>query len=85
MGMMNDDTTLLRIGAVMAQRGRSHSSTYNDVKAGVLTTPVRIGANCVGWPAGEIRQINQARIAGKTDDEIRALVAELHQARKVAA
>jgi prophage regulatory protein len=83
-GPMND-TTLLRIQAVMAERGRGRASTYNDVKAGLLTDPVRVGANAVGWPAGEIRALNQARIAGKTDDELRELVRQLHEARKVLA
>jgi prophage regulatory protein len=80
-----NDTSILRLPALSAETGRSRSSIYNDVKSGLLTEPVRVGANAVGWPAGEIRKINLARIAGKTDDEIRALVCELHTARKVAA
>jgi prophage regulatory protein len=80
-----NDTTLLRIDAVVAERGRKRSSTYNDIKAGLLTEPVKIGANAIAWPAGEIRALNQARIAGKNDNEIRELVRELHEARKVAA
>lgn len=79
------DTTLLRLPAVMAERGRARASTYNDIKAGVLTQPVQVGRNAIGWPAGEIRQLNQARIAGKSEDEIRELVRTLHEARKAAA
>jgi prophage regulatory protein len=75
----------LRLPAVCTVRGRSRSSTYNDVKDQLLTEPVRIGAGAVAWPASEIRAINCARIAGKTDDEIRALVRALHAARKEAA
>jgi prophage regulatory protein len=38
----------------------------------------------VGWPSDEIDAINAARIAGKTDEEIIALVAKLEVARKTA-
>jgi prophage regulatory protein len=39
----------------------------------------------VGWPSSEVAAINAARIAGKTDDEIRALVVKLEEARKAEA
>jgi len=79
-----NDTTLLRLPAVMAERGRGRSSTYADVKAGLLTAPLSAGPRAVVWPAGEIRQLNLARIAGRSDDEIRALVRRLHEERKAA-
>jgi prophage regulatory protein len=50
-----------------------------------MTKPVRIGRAAVGWPASEVDAINRARIAGKTDEQIRALVQQLHEARKAAA
>ena len=75
----------LRLPAVMAKRGRGRASTYNDVAAGVLTAPVSIGPNCKGWPDYEVESINRARIAGKTESEIRALVEELHRSRKAVA
>jgi prophage regulatory protein len=45
---------------------------------------VSLGARAVGFPAGEVAALNAARIAGKTDTEIRALVAELTASRKAA-
>jgi len=39
----------------------------------------------VGWPAHEVATLNAARIAGKSDVEIRALVKDLEAARKTAA
>lgn len=39
----------------------------------------------VGWPACEVDALIVARIAGKTDEEIRALVAKLEAARNAAA
>jgi prophage regulatory protein len=39
----------------------------------------------VGWPSEEVQALNAARIAGKSDEEIRALVVKLEAARKAAA
>ncbi len=39
----------------------------------------------MGWPSGEVAALNAARIAGKTDEEIRTLVVKLEAARKSAA
>jgi len=36
----------------------------------------------MGFPACEVEALNAARIAGKTDDEIRSLVTRLEAARK---
>ena len=44
-----------------------------------------LGANSVGWPEHEINAIIAARVAGKSDDEIKVLVSELEAARKLAA
>jgi prophage regulatory protein len=38
----------------------------------------------VGFPAGEVAALNTARIAGKSEAELRALVAKLHAARVAA-
>ncbi len=71
-----------RIGSVKCEIGhKSNASVYNQIKAGVLTRPVAIGARAVGWPDYEIEAIVKARIAGKSDDELRALVEQLHSQR----
>lgn len=73
---------ILRMAAVKAETGhRSHASIYNAIKAGLFTRPVPIGQRSVGWPDDEVRAICAARIAGKTDDEIRELVNTLHAKR----
>ncbi len=77
--------TILRLPAVLRQRGRSRSAHYLDIQQGLFTPPVPIGARAVGWPADELAILNAARIAGKSEDEIRALVAKLLAARKAAA
>lgn len=73
---------ILRMSGVKVQTGHaSHTSIYNDIKAGLFTRGVRIGQRSVGWPDTEVDAINRARIAGKTDAEIMALVDKLHADR----
>lgn len=73
-----------RLPAVLRERGRSRSSHYLDIQQGLFTHPVQIGLRAVGWPSSEVAAINAARIAGKSDEEIRALVVILEAARKAA-
>lgn len=75
--------TILRLPAVLHERGRSRSAHFLDIQKGLFTHPVRIGLRAVGWPKAEVEAINAARIAGKSEVEIRALVAKLEAARKV--
>jgi prophage regulatory protein len=77
--------TILRLPAVIRERGRSRSAHYLDIQQGLFTRPVAIGLRAVGWPADEVAALNAARIAGKTDEEVRALVVKLEAARKAAA
>ena len=74
--------TILRMPAVKVETGhRSHASIYTAIKAGLFTTGVAIGQRAKGWPSFEVQAINAARIAGKTDDDIRELVKRLHANR----
>jgi len=65
--------------------GKPDSSVYADSSKGLFPKPVKIGPQASGWPADEVIAINRARIAGKSEDEIRALVADLHLKRLQAA
>ena len=74
--------SILRMSEVKAETGhRSHASIYTAIKAGTFTTGVAIGQRSRGWPSQEVRAINAARIAGKTETEIRELVKVLHAKR----
>ena len=44
--------------------------------------PIKLGPKLAAWPADEISKINAARIAGKSHDEIKALVTALMDSRK---
>jgi len=74
--------TILRIPAVKSESGLSRSTIYLRIAQGLWTKPVSLGARAVGWPADEVEAINAARIAGKTDEEVRALVSKLEASRK---
>ena len=76
--------TLLRLPAVLKRRGRSRSSHYADIKAGLFVKPVLIGLRATGTPDNELEALNAARIAGKSEVEIRALVVKLEAMRKTA-
>jgi prophage regulatory protein len=77
--------TILRRRQVEAASGYSRSTIYLRISQGLLPTPVRLGPRAVGWPSDEVDAINSARIAGKSDDEVRALVTKLHAARQTEA
>ena len=78
-------TTILRLPIVLRERCRSRSAHYLDIQQGLFTRPVSIGLRAVGWPASELFALNAARIAGKSDEEIRTLVVKLEAARKTLA
>ncbi len=78
------DTKILRLPQVLDRRGASRSKHYADVKSGLFTKPVKTSLRSSGWPDYEVRALNAAKISGKTDEEIRALVVKLETARKLA-
>lgn len=81
----NMSQQILRLPAVKSESGLSRSTIYLRIAQGLWTKPISLGARAVGWPSSEVAAINAARIAGKTDKEIRALVMKLEAVRKTAA
>ena len=74
---------LLRRPSVQHASGQSRSTLYLRISEGLWTRPVIIGRRSVAWPASEVAALNGARIAGRSDHEIRALVVKLEAARIV--
>ena len=73
---------ILRLPEVKRRRGFSaDASVYNEIRVGLFTTGVAISQRSKGWPDYECDAINAARIAGKSDTEIRELVKRLHAKR----
>lgn len=77
-------TAILRLPDVKACTRLSRSTIYLRITQGLWTKPISLGGRAVGWPSSEITILNSARIAGKTDEEIRALVLKLEAERKAA-
>ena len=75
--------SILRLPVVKTSTGLSRSTVYLRIAQGVFTRPVSLGGRAVGWPAHEVAAVNAARIAGKSETEIRALVTQLETARKL--
>ncbi len=59
----------------------TRSTIYRKIKSGLFVRPVSLGGGRVGWPANEVQAVVNARIAGKNDEQIKALVVELQAAR----
>jgi prophage regulatory protein len=78
----NMSPKILRLPAVKSRSGDSRSTTYLRITQGLWTTPVHLGPRAVGWPDYECDALIAARIAGKTEDEIRTLVTKLEAERK---
>ena len=76
--------TILRLPSVKFESGLSRSTLYLRITQGLWTKPISLGGRSVGWPASEVITLNTARIAGKTDNEIRTLVQTLEADRKKA-
>lgn len=74
--------TILRRKQVEAETGYSRSTIYLRISQKLWPRPVALGPRAVGWPAAEVAALNAARISGKSDDEIRALVARLETNRR---
>jgi prophage regulatory protein len=74
-------TSLLRRPSVTERTGKPESSLYRDIELGLFTQQIKIGPKSVAWPASEVDALVAARVAGMSDDQIRALVKRLHAAR----
>jgi len=73
---------MLRCSELGAQIKRGRTAIYDDVKAGLLPPPIKIGARSVAWLQDEITSVLNARIAGKGESEIKALVSQLVAERR---
>lgn len=64
------------------ETGKGKTSRHDDIRRGLLTKPVKLGTRASGWPDYEIQAIVAARIAGRSEAEIRELVRQLETARR---
>jgi prophage regulatory protein len=80
---VNQQIRMLGQQELLERLSRCRTSLWSDTKKGLVTSPVRMGARSHRWPESEVDAIVRARIAGQTDDEIRALVVQLEAERAI--
>lgn len=77
--------SILRMPKVIAASGYARSTVYLRIEQRLWPRPIKLGKRAMGFTENEVAEMNAARIAGKTDDEIRVLVLRLEAARKALA
>lgn len=77
----SSELRVIRRPEVIRITGESRSGIYAGMENGTFPPSVRLGKKSVGWVHVEIMALNAARIAGCSDNEIRALVAKMKAER----
>lgn len=72
---------MLKLPDVCAATAERTTKVYDNIAKGLFSPGVKTAARSVAWPEDEVAAINDARIAGKSDDEMRHLVKQLIAAR----
>lgn len=75
--MINNQYQLIRRPEVLKLTARSKSALFLDEKNGLLCPAISIGDRAVAYIKYEVEQVVNARISGKSKDEIIALVKNL--------
>ena len=76
-----DATRLLPLPKILEITSTCRAAAYEQIREGAFPPPVKIGRKSV-WPAHEVETVVAARVAGASDDRIRALVTKLVADRK---
>ena len=72
---------LTRIKEIKAQTKIPASTVYFHIREGLFPKPIKIGERMSAWLQSEVDAIMNARIAGKSEDEIKELVKQLEAQR----
>ena len=67
---------------VLDAMGWGNSTHYEKINNELFVEPVKLGPRTSRYPSDEVTLMQDAYIAGKSKEEIRALVRKLHAARK---
>ena len=77
-----NEPRLYRIDEVMHLAGfKTKQTVYNWMRDGIFPRQFKWGQRAVRWPANEVQAVMDARKAGKSNDEVRELVRQLHEKR----
>ena len=78
---LNEALRILRIKQIKAQTGLPNSTIYDHIKRQLFPKPIKLGERISGWLESEVNAIICARISGKSEAEIKALVLSLENQR----
>lgn len=73
---------LVRLPQAHAELAMGESTFNKQRRAGLVPEGVFVAPRVLAFPLNELQAVKAARIAGKSDDEIRAIVQSLHAARR---
>ena len=73
---------IIRMNKMKECSGYSRSGIYQKISVGLWPKPVSLGPRAVGWVESEIQSVLAARVAGKSEEQIRALIATLTANRR---
>ena len=79
--MSQEIQRMIRLPGVKVETTKARSTVYKEMNEGLFPRPVKISERSVAWLTSDIAALNEARICGKSDGEIRDLVTRLHNAR----
>lgn len=68
---------LLKLPEVLNLSAMKPTSVYQQAKAGLFPPPIKLTERSSAWVESEVAAVNAARIAGKSDAEIKQLVNQL--------
>ena len=80
--MRPNQLILRRLPDVLAQYGKGRSALYEDISQSLFPPPVKLGARAAAWPQHEVDAVLAARVAGRGEAELRALVRGLVDQRR---
>jgi len=76
---------ILRRKQLESRLGLKSSAIYKHIEDKILPPGIHIGPRAVGWPSNEVDTLIAARVSGKSEVQIRELVAKLVADRQHAA
>ena len=81
---MTEAIQYYRMADIARITGCSKAGIYLQIRAGTFPKQIKWGARAVRWPSNEAHAVWNARAQGKSAEEIRALVRQLHAQRTAA-
>lgn len=82
---MKQQLKVIRIKEVLRSTGFTKSTFYTRINDGLMPKPISLGERASGYLEHEIQEVLTSMAAGKSTDEIKALVISLSQQRQQAA